>query len=236
MKAHRIFSALAGALLLTCATAEPLVTMQGGQAKAGVVTRWEGKGRKVTLSVRDGQADAVAGAIRDQVDGVRVKIVRGAVQVTGVALDALLPRLAEVELGGGDDALNLLAAASTEDDFGSGSSLRAKKKAQLAALLKDQNKLALGRVRAVHQGQFPNVVVEVRLDRAPAGPLGKKIRKGQTIRFQPKFSQKGDHIDWRVAENQWNVGAWHLRAGDRVKVRVGAEQKDGSFAADVITR
>lgn len=227
---------LAGGLLaFGLALAEPLVVMDGGSPKPGVVTAWSGKGKKIELSVKDGaDANAVAAAIEGGVDRVRCKVRGGKVLVIGKTEDELLPALAEIELGGDDD-MSLLAAAAVEDGIDSGSSLRAKKTAELQKLLKDRATVAQGKVVAVKQGAFPNVVVSVRVLRGPTGKLGQAIRKGKTIVFTPAYKMKGEALDLSDAKTQVNLGAYYLEAGDRVNVKIGEPTK-GGYQATVITR
>lgn len=232
-------SGLAALLSITLsaglAFAETLVTMEGGAAKPGVVTSWSGKGKKVELSLKaDADAQAVAAAIEAKVDRVRTKVRGGKVLVIGKTQDDLLQALSEVELGGEDD-MGLLAAAAMEDDIDSGSSLRAKKTADLKKLLKDRATVAQGKVVGVKSGRFPGTKISVRILSGPTGALGKTIRKGKTIVFVPTLKMKKGQLDLKDTATQTNLGAYFLKAGDRVKVKVGPPIK-GGFEASLITR
>lgn len=230
--------ALGAALTVSSvALAEPLVTMADGAAQPGVVTEWSGKGKKVTLSVKDGaDAAAVAEAIESGVDRVRVKVAGGKILVIGKTQDDLLAALAEVDFGGGDD-LGLLAAASLDDGIDSGSSLRAKKTGDLKKLFKDRATVARGQVVGVRTGAFPKVIVKVRILSGPTGELGKTIRKGKTIAFVPAFEMnKKGKPKLSDTETQTNLGAYFMKKGDRVKVKVGQALKKGRYEAVVITR
>lgn len=225
----------ASLLTVGVASAKPLVVMDGGSAKPGVVTEWSGAGKKIELSLEDGSdAEAVAAAIEANVERVRCKVRGGKVLVIGKTQDDLLPALAGVELGGEDD-MGLLAAAAADEGIDSGSSLRAKKTASLAKLFKDRATVAQGKVVAVTQGAFPNVKVSVRILRGPTGDLGKKVRKGKTLHFTPVFSKKAGKVDFSDAKTQNNLGAYFLKKGDRVRVKVGKAAGDG-FEAVVISR
>ncbi len=223
-------------LLLTpwLASAEPLITMEGGKAKPGVVTAWSGKGKKVELTLKAGaDAGEVAEAIQSSLDRVKAKVKGGKVLVIGKKQEDLLAELAEVALG--EEDLGELANAAGEDDLGSGSSLRAKKVDTLKAAFKDRAKVAMGHVVSVTQGPFPGTKVKVRITRGPTGALSKRIRKGRTITFYPKITSKKGSANYRDDATQVNLGAWYLRPKDRVRVRIGKAAGKG-FVAELISR
>jgi hypothetical protein len=228
---------LGSGLALGVALAEPLVKMDGGKAKPGVVTAWSGSGKKVELTLEDGaDAGAVAAAIEANVERVRCKVRGGKVLVIGKTQDDLLAAIAKVELGDGGGDLDLLASAAADESFDSGSSLRAKKTAELSKLLKDRATVAEGKVVAVQTGKFPAVRVQVRILRGPTGALGKDVRKGKTLTFEPKMAMKGGAPDLSDVPTQTNLGANYLEAGDRVKIKVGAAKKGDLYEAILITR
>ena len=132
------------------AVAEPLMTMIDGAPSPGVVVGWSADGKKIELTLRDdADPQAVAAAIESEVEGVRVKVRAGKLVAIGLKKAPLLKALTEVELGGDD--LDILAeAASADEDFDTGSSLRAKKTASLSKLLKDR-KNDRGRPRRLRQ-------------------------------------------------------------------------------------
>ena len=133
----------------SAAFAEPLVTMEGGTAKPGVVTAWSGTDKKIELTLKAGaDANAVAAAISANVDKAKAKVSGGKVLVLGLAEADLLKALAEVNFGE-DDLGALAAAAASDESVDSGSSLRAKKTADLDKIFKDQKVTALGQVGAV---------------------------------------------------------------------------------------
>lgn len=216
-------------------SADPLVKMEGGEPKPGVVTAWSGSGRKIELTVADGtDAAEVASTIEANLDRVKAKVKAGKVLVLGKTQDELLQALSEIDFGEGDD-LGALAAATMDEGFDSGSSLRAKKTAELKKLLKDRKTTAMGKVAAVKTGEFPKAMVMVRIFRGPTGALGKEIRKGKTIAFIPNLKMKGGQVDLSDTKTQANIGAYYLEKGDRVVVKVGEEVK-GGYRAEVITR
>lgn len=226
--------AIAGAL--TCAAhAEPLVKVEAGQPKPGVVTEWQEEGDKVTLSVKSGtDPQAVADAIKNNVPRVRTKVQGGKVVVTGRPKDDLLKALGEVDFGEGD--LDALAnAALVDEDEGSGSSLRAKKTADLEKLFKNKDKLVVGQVAGVSYGTFPETTVSIKVVANPSGELGKKIARGATIKVMPVLKKKGPAADFSDDNTQNNAGAWYLKKKDKVRILIGKEVK-GGFEATVIDR
>lgn len=217
------------------AFADTLVTMKGDAAQPGVVTAWSGSGKKVELSLKDGaDANAVAAAIEANVERVRAKVRGGKVLVIGLEQDALLKALSTVELGGEGD-MGLLAAAAMEDAVDSGSSLRAKKTADLKKLLQDRATVAQGQVVAVNTGKFPDAMISVRVLSGPTGELGKTVRKGQTVVFAPVFKMDKGQLNLADTQTQTNLGASFLQKGDRVKVKIGKPIK-GGYEAELITR
>jgi hypothetical protein len=217
------------------AFAEPLVTMEGGTAKPGVVTAWSGADKKIELTLKAGaDANAVAAAISANVDKAKTKVSGGKVLVLGLAEADLLKALAEVNFGE-DDLGALAAAAASDESVDSGSSLRAKKTADLDKIFKDQKVTALGQVVAVEGNKLTDVVVSVKILRAPTGDLAKTIRKGGTVKFKPVLKMNGANPDLSDANTQLNLGAYYLEKGDKVQVKIGADQK-GTYAAEIITR
>ncbi len=218
------------------AFADALVVMKGGRAHPGIVTSWTGSGRRITLGIKTGEdAHAVADAIRDNLERAKVKVRAGKILVIGKSERDLLRALADIDFGK-DDLGAVAAAAMDYDDFGSGSSLRAKKTADLAKLLGDRKTTAMGRVRSVSWGKvFPAMVVEVQILRGPVGPLGKQLRKGKKVNFIPVLKTKGGAIDWTDENTQINLGARYLKRGDKVRIKIGAQKKN-AYEAELISR
>lgn len=215
--------------------AEPLIQMENGKAQAAVITAWKAKGKKIMLTVReDVDAKEVADLINDEVDRVKAKVKGGKIQVKGKSLDDLLSALGEIDFGGDED-FGALASAESEDDFDSGSSLRAKKVADVQKLFKDAKVVAIGKVVRVQRGAFPKSLIKVQVLRGPTGTLGKRVRKGAKINFEPVFKKSGKTIDWNDATTQINAGACFLKRGDKVVIRIGKPIK-GGFEASLLER
>ena len=209
------------------AQAEPLVKMENGKAQPSVIVKGEEKGKKIMLSVRDGEdAKEIAELINEEVDRVKAKVKGGKIQIKGKSMSDLLEALSSVEFGGDDD-FGALADASNESDFDSGSSLRAKKVADVQKLFKDAKTVAIGKVVRVQKGAFPKSLVMVQILRGPKGALGKQIAKGAKINFEPMFSKSKKIVNWNDESNQINAGAWFIKRGDKVVVRIGKPIKGG---------
>src|SRR5207245_209874 len=136
---------------------------------------------------------------------------------------------------GGEDLGALAAAAGGSEESGSGSSLRAKKSADLDKIFADKASTAVGKVVSVEQAKFPETAVTVQILQGPTGPTGDKIKKGAKIKFHPAVKHGGKGVDWSDSNTQANTGAWYLHDGDSVRVKVGKADKDG-FEAVTIDR
>lgn len=217
------------------ARAEPLVKMEGGAPKPGVVTAWSASGAKIELSIKSGaDPKAVAEAIEAGVEKVKAKVQGGKVVVIGKAEADLLKAIATIDFGGDD--LGVLAKASIEgDDAESGSSLRAKKTADLEKMFKDEATSAQGTVAEVTPGAFPSAEVTIAIVRAPTGPLGSDVRKGKKIKIQPIIKMKGKDVDWSDEPTQLNAGARYLQKGDKILVKLG-KGANGAYEAEIIVR
>lgn len=228
-----LIAALAACSSSTRAHAEPLVVMEGAQAKPGVVTSWSSSGKKVTLTVRkDANATAVAKTITDET-GAKAKVTGDKILVIGKTEDELLSAMSQVDFGG--DPTLLAAASFKSDGFDSGSSLRAKKTADMAKLMKDQSHSLKGRVAGIQYGKFPETVLAIQVLRGPTGALAKTIRKGATLKFKPMLKKKGEAIDFGDETTQQNASGWYLEKGDTVEIRIGTATQD-VFEAELVTR
>ena len=235
--AATLAAALVATALVTTGTAAPLVKLDNGKPVPSVITEWSANGKKVELTLApDTDPGTVAAAIEASVDRVRAKVKGGKVLVLGKTADDLLPLLAGIDLDQEENDLDTLAAASLEtDEVDSGSSLRAKKKADLETLLNDRQATAVGQVVSVTRGAFPQAEVRIRILSAPTGPLRRRVQKGKTLSFVPLLKRKAGAVDFEDTQTQTNLGAYFLRKGDRVKILVG-QAPSGRITAQLITR
>ncbi|NJK90117.1 MAG: hypothetical protein HC923_12515 [Myxococcales bacterium] len=225
-------------LAKTGARAEPLVVIDEGGVRPAVVSAWSGDGRQVELTVRpDADPKAVADAIQVNVERVKAQVRAGRVIVVGKSVEELLPLLAEVELSEGEPLTELAQLSGTGDDFGSGTSLRAKKKAALDAALADPTTTVVGQVVSVESGTFPRARVKVRILVGPRGSKDKKLARGKVVTFVPELGMVDGKIDFDAELTQRNAGAFYLEPKDRVRIQLGPVAPDGShYLARAMTR
>lgn len=220
------------------AFAEALVKVTDSGVEPGLVQSWTGDEREVELTLRsDADPLQVAEAIESAVERVRAKVRAGKVVVRGKSVEELMPLLADVEVGG-DAALAELAQLEVgQDSYGSGSSLRAKKKKRIDAAFKDRSKVAVARVLAVEALEFPDVKLTVQVLSSPTGSLKKKVFKGKRIVVRPEFARtETGKIDFEADNTRVNLVAYYLEPNDRVKLRLEKELEGGEFLAGAIAR
>jgi len=223
------------------ALAETLVVVTDSGVEPRVVTAWEADGREVELSLRgDAEPSEVAAAIEDGIDRVKAKVRAGKVVVLGKSLEELLPLLAVIDVGGGDSISELDELAAADADFGSGSSLRAKKKAAVDAEFADPERTLVGQVLAVAYGEYPRTRVKLRVLQSPRGDLGDEAARGRVIVVVPRILREDGAVQWGDSVTRMNAGAWYLEPEDRVRVRIGAADAPGgsdeAFVAEAIAR
>lgn len=217
------------------AQAESLVVVSDDGVQPQVVTAWEGDGREVELSIRgDTDPAEVASAIEGGVDRVKAKVRSGRVVVIGKSLEELLPLLAVIEVGGGSLA-ELDQLAAVDADFGSGSSLRAKKKADVDAAFADRDRVLVAQVLEVEVAEYPRTRIKLRVLQSPRGELAKKTPRGRVIMVVPHIPREEGAVKWSDPTTQMNAGAYYLEPRDRVRVKISAG-KDGAFVAEAIAR
>jgi hypothetical protein len=206
------------------AVADPLVRMTSGKPTPSVVTKWSGTGKKVELTVRKGEdPEAIAATIERSIPGVKAKVRSGTILVIGKTQAALLPELAKIDFSAQD--VGALAALDSAG-FDSGSSLRAKKRADLEKQLADQETTGVAKVVAVDGETFPNVELKLQILRAPSKAAAVAVRKGQTLTVVPLIRVEKGQVDLSHPETQINLGAWYFQPGDTVRFQLGAQAKD----------
>lgn len=222
----RLTSALAALLFGLPAFAEPVVAPG---KKPGIATAWRGEGKRVVLELQaERDPVAVAEAITKAVPGVKVKVKGSDLEVSGLALDALLSALEKVEVEANlDDVNSMLAAmqAGGRDDDASGSSIRATQAADFSDVLGEPEGLVLGKVVDVRHAAFPQVVVTVEVARVPGGLKG--VRRGASIQVLPRVKLKDGAPDPADKASTLNVGAWYVQPGDRVRIRLATKPGPG---------
>lgn len=234
----RIASVVTAAALLAAssALADPAL---GPRGEPGAVTRWETSGKTVTLFLAEGyEAETLADALRSRIRGVSAKAGARDVVVTGVSEAELLRLLESVDLpGGGDDFDEMLSALQSPggEEDGSGSSIRATKRADFSSVKGPPGALIYGKVTKVEHARFPYVVLTVKLTKTPKRAV-KGLKRGRTIRVLPRVKAKGGVVDPKDDQSQLNVGAWYAQTGDTVKVRLEPAPKKGLWLGKAFER
>jgi hypothetical protein len=129
-------------------------------------------------------------------------------------------------------ALGEAASAGPEG----GGSIRAKKDADLTSSqrLKDPKNLE-GKVEEVSTKDFPLVAVILKVTAPAKEGEGKAQAKNTTLVVVPKLKLTGKDVDLKDQPTLINAGAFYLKKGDKVAVRLGAN-KGKYWEADYIER
>jgi len=218
------------------ARADTLVVVGDDGVKPQVVSAWRGDGREVELTLRaDADPAAVADAIEAGIDRVKAKVRAGKVVVLGKSLEELMPLLAVIDVGGADSMAELDQLAAADSELGSGSSLRAKLKAERAAAFSDPKTTLVGQVVDVDPGAFPRARLKLRVLQSPRGRLKALTARGSIIEVMTHVPMDGTQIDWSDPATRMNAGAYYLQPKDRVRVRISRDD-DGRFVAEAIDR
>ena len=226
----------AALVALTVARAETLVVVNDDGVRPQVVTAWSADGREVELSVRgDAEPAEIADAIESGIDRVKAKVRAGRVVVIGKSLEELLPLLAVIEVGGGESLAELDQLAAIDTELGSGSSLRAKLKAEREAAFADPESTLVAQVVDVDPAAYPRTRLKLRVLKSPRGALKESAPRGSTILVVPHIPSDDGQVKWGDAATRMNAGAYYLQPKDRVRVRISGGE-DGAFVAEAIAR
>lgn len=117
-----------------------------------------------------------------------------------------------------------------------GGSIRAKEDADVTRTNRLNDKRNLdAKVEAVNHGKFPAVAIRVKVRKPAKEGKGKEIKKGQILVVVPKMKVAGGKVDMGDPETLINAGAFYLKKGDKVKIRIG-EPKGKLHEAEYIER
>lgn len=154
---------------------------------------------------------------------VGMSVLLGAASVAANDLDPL------AELAALGDAL---ADSGPE----AGGSIRAKRDADLTGAKRVSAAENLeGRVDEVKLGRFPTVALRVKVLRSAQTGTGKDVAKNATLVIVPKLKIQEGEVDLADADTLVNAGAFYLKKGDKVAVRLGS-QRGKLWEADYIER
>lgn len=114
------------------------------------------------------------------------------------------------------------AAADADATPEAGGSIRAKRETDMMAMarLNDPNNLR-ARVEEVHRGAFPLVALKIQVLRAAKEGDGARHKKGDRIVVLPKLTVASGRVDMNDTQTEINGGAFYLKRGDKIAVRVG---------------
>ncbi len=117
-----------------------------------------------------------------------------------------------------------------------GGSIRAKREVDktLMVRLKDKRNLE-AKVEMVKLGRFPIVAVKLKVTRPAKEGAGKSIKRNTSIVVIPALKVDDGKISLQDSDTLLNAGAFYLKRGDKVAVRLG-EQKGKVWMADYIER
>lgn len=137
-----------------------------------------------------------------------------------------------------DPLAELAALGDAVADVGpeGGGSIRAKKDADLERTkrLKDKRNFE-AKVQTVQGKRFPIVAVTVKVTKPGKDGPGAKVERNQVIVLVPKLKAAGKSIAMDDDATRRNAGAFYLRSGDKVAVRLGAN-RGKYWEADYIER
>jgi hypothetical protein len=117
-----------------------------------------------------------------------------------------------------------------------GGSIRAKKDADLTQTqrLKDPKNLE-AKIEAVAMKDFPLVALTVTVIAPSKEGAGKEIKKNDKIVIAPKLKVDGKNVAMNDPSTLINAGAYYLRKGDKVAIRLG-ENKGKYWEAEYVER
>lgn len=139
----------------------------------------------------------------------------------------------------GDPLAELAALGDAMASLGpeGGGSIRAKRDVdpKVAARRKDKRNLE-ARVESVKVGGFPTVALRIKVTRpAKSGP-GKSVKRNSSLVIVPAYQVSGGQVALKDPDTLRNAGAFYLKSGDRVLVRL-ADKPDGKlWRAEYIER
>ena len=196
---------LMGAMVFAAtAFADPV--LKPGPA-AGAATAWRVETAKVVLTIGERyDPGEIAESINASVPKAKAAVVDKQVVVTGVEASVLLSALAKIEAEPVlDDVDAMLQALQTggDEEEGTGSSIRARRGMAVDRILGPQAQRLQATVLAVQRGQFPLVVITVRVDRAPKGA---SVAAGDTTTIVPRIRNRIGKISPSDEQSLLNVG------------------------------
>jgi hypothetical protein len=109
-----------------------------------------------------------------------------------------------------------------------GGSIRAKRDVPLDRLARDPCELE-AKVEEVVRGTFPLAAVRVRVLQPPVGGPGSGLEKNQVVVLLPRLAMDQGRVAYRDAATVRNTGAFYLKRGDRLRVRLEERRAGGQW-------
>lgn len=118
-----------------------------------------------------------------------------------------------------------------------GGSIRAKKDADLtrSKRVKDKRNIE-AKVEEVITKSFPIVAIKVKVSKSAKEGEGAKIAKNTKLILVPKLKVKGKAVALDDDATLINAGAFYLKKGDKIVVRLGKNKKSNLWEAEYIER
>lgn len=217
--------------------ADTLVTSKkAGAFEAGEAKSWTTSADTVVFELQDSADGAkIAQTLKERLAQATITLNGKKLSIKGIPPAALLDQLSTLSLTSNDaDPLAALAGlgASTgpSETPEGGGSIRASKPTPMAALTPEVGTLFEADVVEVVRGTFPVVSVKVRL---------KKLAKNVTFKNKLRYGNMVEAVvklgNIRERQTQQTLGAYYLKKGDRVSVRL-LERDEGGYATDWLER
>ncbi|MEL7239079.1 MAG: hypothetical protein AAGK78_09465 [Planctomycetota bacterium] len=165
-------------------------------------------------------AEDVADSIRAGLKGAATKVADQQVTVSNAPIDRIMAALAKIDVAPPlDDVDSMLKElqAGADSDEGTGSSIRATKAMSLADLLGPAPKRLYATVLAVQRGQYPLVLVTVRVEQAPENAA---VAAGDKLTVIPQVRVKDRQVEDDPLSSL-NIRAWYAQQGDAVELKLG---------------
>ena len=159
--------------------------------------------------------------------------------IRGLTIVSVLFLAVTVEAQDEDDPLAELAAlgdAIAETGPEGGGSIRAKRDIDpaIAKRMKDPRNVE-GKVEVVKVGKFPAVAIKFNVTRSAKEGAGKDVPRNGSIVVLPKLKVDGGKVALADGDTLVNAGAFYLKKGDKILVRLG-KNKGKVWEAEYIER
>jgi hypothetical protein len=189
-------------------------------ADEGPVARLSESDGRVEVRVRPGWDPAdLASALGRELPKAQILVDGSTVVVEGAGIEAVRVVLDRAPVERSLDDVDALLADMREagrGESGSGSSVRARRDLKTEGSEEDAAPI-VGVVESVKRQRFPLVLVGVVVRTATEGA---RVKPDDRIVVLPRVRSRRGVIDPNDPQSKRNIGAWYVRPGDRVRVRL----------------